>query len=124
MEKVFVYGSDYPTVDGSGVRDYVHVCDLANGHVKALEYIRSKSGLNVWNMGAGRGYSVMEVIESFESVTGKSIPYEIVGRRPGDIAECWADVRKVKCELDWKSEKDISRIVQDAWRWQSLNPEL
>ncbi|MBO3274589.1 UDP-glucose 4-epimerase GalE [Pseudomonas schmalbachii] len=124
MDKVFVYGDDYPTVDGSGVRDYVHVCDLAKGHVQALDYIFSESGLHVWNMGAGRGYSVMEVLKSFESVIGKSIPHEFSGRRPGDVAECWADISKVKRELGWKSDKDIHQIVQDAWRWQSLNPEL
>ncbi|MCY1258657.1 UDP-glucose 4-epimerase [compost metagenome] len=123
LPKVAVYGGDYPTVDGTGVRDYLHVCDLARGHVQALEFISEKNGVHVWNMGTGRGYSVLEVLKAFQDVCGKAIPYEISSRRSGDVAECYADVSKAERELGWRSDKGIERMVEDAWRWQSLNPD-
>ena len=116
---VGIYGNDYPTADGTGVRDYVHVCDLAQGHVQALDFLLRHAGVRVWNMGVGRGYSVLEVLRAFEAVCGKPIPYEVRDRRPGDIAESWADVAKVERDLGWKSRKDIGQIVADVWRWQA-----
>jgi len=120
---VGIYGNDYPTADGTGVRDYVHVCDLAQGHVQALDYLLRHAGVRVWNMGVGRGYSVLEVLRAFEAACGKPIPYEVRDRRPGDIAESWADVAKVERELGWKSRKDIRQIVADVWRWQTSGME-
>ncbi len=117
-----VFGDDYDTVDGTGVRDYIHVVDLARGHVKALKKIEDKSGVNVYNLGTGKGYSVLQVVKAFEKACGKPIPYVIKPRRPGDIAACYADASKAKAELGWEAEFDIERMCVDAWRWQSQNP--
>jgi UDP-glucose 4-epimerase len=122
LAKLTVYGGDYPTVDGTGVRDYIHVCDLASGHIKALDFLTGHSGCHTWNLGTGIGYSVLEVIDAFERVSGRHIPYEISGRRPGDAAACWADVSKAERELGWRASRGLERMVADAWRWQSLNP--
>ncbi len=122
LEKVNVFGNDYPTSDGTGVRDYIHVVDLAKGHVAALNKINKKCGLFICNLGTGNGYSVLEVIKAFEKACGKEIPYQITDRRPGDIPECWADTKKAYEELGWKAEFDIEKMCEDSWRWQSKNP--
>lgn len=120
--ELMVYGDDYPTHDGTGIRDYIHVMDLAKGHIKALNFINSQTGINTWNLGTGIGYSVLEMIKAFSSASGKSIPYRIVPRRPGDIAKCWADAAKAAKELNWTAERGLETMMIDTWRWQSLNP--
>jgi len=117
-----VYGNDYPTRDGTGIRDYIHVVDLAAGHVKAIDKLASKPGLAVYNLGTGKGYSVLEVVAAFEKASGRKVPYTIQPRRPGDIAECWADPAKALQELGWKAERDLPAMCEDAWRWQFSNP--
>ncbi|MFO7821096.1 MAG: UDP-glucose 4-epimerase GalE [Lentisphaeria bacterium] len=121
-EKLSVFGGDYPTVDGTGVRDYIHVVDLAVGHLRALEKLESNIGFDVYNLGTGKGYSVLQVVKAFEKACGQPIPYEIKDRRTGDIAECWADPSKSEAELNWKAERDLDKMCEDAWRWQSKNP--
>jgi UDP-glucose 4-epimerase len=123
LEQLSVFGGDYPTRDGSGVRDYIHVVDLADGHLKALQVIKQKTGVNIWNLGTGTGYSVLEMVRAFEQVSGQSVPYQIVGRRPGDIAECWSDPAKAALELGWKAERGLPEMMADTWRWQSRNPQ-
>lgn len=118
-----VFGNDYPTPDGTGIRDYIHVVDLAIGHIKALEKLTSNPGVVTYNLGTGQGYSVLEVVSAFEQASGKSIPYKIVDRRPGDIASCYADTSKAERELNWSAEKDLGEMCRDAWRWQSGNPD-
>ncbi len=118
-----VFGDDYPTPDGTGVRDYIHVVDLAVGHVKAIEKLAQGPGVYAYNLGTGRGYSVLEVIAAFEKASGKSIPYEVVARRPGDVHTSFADPSKAAEELGWTVEKGIEEMCQDAWRWQAQNPE-
>lgn len=122
LECLGVFGDDYDTVDGTGVRDYIHVVDLARGHVKALKKIEDKSGVNVYNLGTGNGYSVLQVVKAFEKACGKTIPYAIKPRRPGDIGTCYADASKAKAELGWEAQFDIERMCADSWRWQSQNP--
>jgi UDP-glucose 4-epimerase len=122
LKELYVFGNDYPTVDGTGVRDYIHVVDLAIGHVKALEKVMNTTGVEAYNLGTGRGYSVLELISAFEKVTGIKIPYKIVGRRPGDVAICYADPTKAKEELGWVATRGIEEMCRDAWRWQSNNP--
>ncbi len=117
-----VFGDDYDTPDGTGVRDYIHVVDLAKGHVKALKKIEDKSGVSIYNLGTGNGYSVLQVVKAFEKACGKTIPYVIKPRRPGDIATCYADASKAKAELGWEAEYGIERMCADSWRWQSNNP--
>lgn len=121
--KLSVFGDDYDTPDGTGVRDYIHVVDLARGHLKALEYLASEPKLAVHNLGTGNGYSVYEAIRAFEQASGKQIPYEVVGRRPGDAAVSFADVHKAHSELNWRAEYDLRQMCEDAWRWQSQHPE-
>jgi len=118
-----VFGDDYPTRDGTGVRDYIHVVDLARGHLKALEKLQSHPGVVTYNLGASRGYSVLEVISAFEKACGKVIPYRIVARRPGDVAASYADASKANQEMGWQSQKGIDEICADTWRWQSNNPD-
>lgn len=120
--KLNVFGGDYPTIDGTGVRDYIHVLDLANGHVKALEKALLGAGLLTLNLGTGQGYSVLQMINAFERACGKKILYEIVDRRPGDIASCYADPNLAKIELGWQAQYGIDEMCQDSWRWQSQNP--
>ncbi len=120
-DKLQVFGNDYPTSDGTGVRDYIHVDDLAAGHLSALNVLQ-KPGLHTVNLGTGRGYSVLEMIKAFEAASEKSVPFEIVARRPGDIAACYADPAKARELLGWVAQHDIDRMCADAWRWQSLNP--
>jgi UDP-glucose 4-epimerase len=121
-ECLSVYGGDYPTRDGTGVRDYIHVVDLAIGHLKALDKLAAKPGLGIYNLGTGNGYSVIEVVKAFEKASGRKINYKIVPRRPGDIAECWADPAKAKNELGWTAVRGIDKMCEDCWRWQSQNP--
>ena len=118
-----VFGNDYPTHDGTGVRDYIHVVDLALGHVKALNKIKENCGLKIYNLGTGHGYSVLDIVKAFEQASGVKIPYEITPRRPGDIAECYADASKAGEELGWKAQFGILEMCEDSWRWQKNNPE-
>ena len=118
-----VFGNDYPTRDGTGVRDYIHVVDLARGHLRALELIWDQTGVFIHNLGTGRGYSVLEVLRAFEKASGVQIPYELEARRPGDIAECYADVSKAKREMGFEARFGIEEMCADAWRWQSQNPD-
>lgn len=122
LQQLSVFGDDYPTPDGTGVRDYIHVVDLADGHVKALQAIASSSGTHVWNLGTGTGYSVLEMIEAFTAASGRAVPYQVVPRRAGDIAECWADASKAERELGWKATRTLAEMMTDAWRWQLNNP--
>src|SRR5574338_1674727 len=121
-EYLNVWGNDYPTPDGTGVRDYIHVVDLASGHLKALDYLANHEGLLTVNLGTGRGYSVLDVVRAFERASGRVIPHDIVARRPGDIAECWADPTLAAEVLGWKAERDLDTMCRDAWRWQQSNP--
>jgi UDP-glucose 4-epimerase len=123
LPSLSVFGSDYPTRDGTGVRDYIHVMDLARGHLSALEAKELRPGLDVWNLGTGRGYSVLEMIRAFELVSAQTIPYKNVSRREGDVSECWADSSKALRELGWKAEFGLQEMMADAWRWQSRNPD-
>lgn len=123
LPQLLVFGDDYPTRDGTGVRDYIHVVDLALGHLKALERITVDKGVSVWNLGTGRGCSVLEMIHAFEIASGRPVPYRIVPRRAGDIAECWSDPSRAERELGWKAERGLDQMTADAWRWQSSNPD-
>ena len=123
LPELSVFGDDYPTKDGTGVRDYIHVVDLARGHVKALAKLSPGSGLNIYNLGTGTGYSVLEIVRTFEEVTGEKIPYVIRGRRAGDIAENYASPEKAERELGWKAEYGIREMCADSWRWQKNNPD-
>ena len=122
-EALAVFGDDYPTVDGTGVRDYIHVVDLARGHLLALQALTERSGVNIWNLGTGNGYSVLQMVKAFEQASGRPVPYRIEPRRAGDIAECWADPAKARKELGWQAERGLDVMMQDTWRWQSQNPE-
>ena len=122
LPKVSVFGNDYPTPDGTGVRDYIHVVDLSIGHVRALEKLRTNPGLVTYNLGTGNGYSVLQVIAAFEKACGKKIPYQLVARRAGDVAACYADPAKAKAELGWIAERGIDQMCADSWAWQSKNP--
>lgn len=122
LKELSVFGSDYPTPDGSGVRDYIHVVDLARGHVKAIGKLADKDGVSIYNLGTGQGYSVLEMVAAFESATGKKVPYRIAERRAGDIATCYAEPGKAWHELGWKAEKGIEEMCRDTWRWQMHNP--
>ncbi|RKQ33500.1 UDP-glucose 4-epimerase GalE [Oceanobacillus halophilus] len=117
-----VFGNDYPTIDGTGVRDFIHVVDLAMGHLRALEKVQSGKGIDAYNLGAGKGYSVLEVIETFEKVSGIKIPFRIVDRRPGDISICYADPMKARNKLNWKAVRDLETMCRDTWSWQRNNP--
>ncbi len=122
LEKLHVFGNDYDTPDGTGVRDYIHVVDLALGHVKALQKLAPGSGLNIYNLGTGVGYSVLDIVKNFEKATGKEIPYVIDPRRPGDIATCYSSAEKAKKELGWTAQRGILEMCKDSWHWQSTNP--
>lgn len=121
-EKLGVFGNDYDTPDGTGVRDYIHVVDLANGHVKAVNYILTNPGLDVINLGTGKGYSVLDMVKAFSKACGRDLPYEIKPRRAGDVAMCYADPSKAERVLGWKAERGLDEMCQDSWRWQSQNP--
>lgn len=119
---VFIFGNDYPTPDGTGIRDYIHVVDLAKGHLAALSYLDTHSGCFLWNLGTGSGYSVLEVINAFSTVSQVDIPFQYLTRRPGDLAECWSDPSKAKRDLGWVASLDLNAMVADSWRWQTRNP--
>jgi UDP-glucose 4-epimerase len=124
LKELSVFGDNYPTRDGTGIRDYIHVVDLAKGHIKALAKLESaKSGVLTYNLGTGRGYSVLEMINAFEKASGKKIPFKIVDRRAGDIAACYADPTLAEKELGWSAELGLEEMCRDAWRWQSMNPD-
>lgn len=123
LEKLSVFGSDYPTADGTGVRDYIHVVDLALGHLKALEKLADSPGSVAYNLGTGTGYSVIEMINAFEKASGQKIPYQLVDRRPGDVASCYADPAYAKEQLNWVATRGLEQMTNDSWRWQSQNPD-
>ena len=123
LKELGVFGNDYDTPDGTGVRDYIHVVDLAKGHVKALKKIEENPGLAIYNLGTGKGYSVLDIVKNFEAATGVKIPYVIKPRRAGDIATCYCDASKAEKELGWKAENGIREMCEDSWRWQSDNPQ-
>ena len=122
-EKLGVFGGDYPTADGTGVRDYIHVMDLAQGHLAALEALDADGGLLTVNLGTGRGYSVLEMVTAFSQASGRPVPYEIVERRPGDVASCYADPTHANAVLGWEAQRGIEEMCEDHWRWQKQNPE-
>ena len=122
LSELQVFGNDYPTPDGTGVRDYIHVMDLASGHMKALEKLDTNPGLVTYNLGTGKGCSVLEMVNAFAEAAEKKIPYRIVDRRPGDIASCYADASKAEKELSWRATRDIHAMCEDTWRWQNMNP--
>lgn len=122
-ESLSVFGNDYPTPDGTGVRDYIHVMDLADGHIAALKAVGEKSGLHIYNLGTGKGSSVLEMVEAFAEASGKPVPYTLCPRRAGDIAECWASTEKAEKELGWKATRNVMEMSADTWRWQSNNPK-
>lgn len=121
-EKLAVFGNDYDTHDGTGVRDYIHVVDLAKGHLKALEKVMNFTGVEAYNLGTGTGYSVLDVVNNFEKATGRKVPYVTTDRRPGDAATCYADATKALKELNWKAEKNLEDMCRDSWKWQESNP--
>ena len=123
LSTLSIFGDDYPTADGTGVRDYIHVMDLSEGHLRALEAIRKRSGANVWNLGTGRGYSVLEMVRAFEAASGRPVPFRVMPRRSGDVATCYAESSKAERELGWKAKRGLSEMINDTWRWQSENPE-
>lgn len=123
FECLKVFGNDYDTPDGTGVRDYIHVSDLAVAHIKALEYVRSHKGVEAINLGTGRGYSVLELVEAYERASGKQIPYKIVKRRDGDVGSCYANADKAARLLGWRAERGIDEMCADMYRWQSMNPD-
>lgn len=123
LQKLGVFGDDYPTPDGTGVRDYIHVVDLAVGHVKAIAKLDNMEGVEIYNLGTGNGYSVLDVLHAYEKACGKTIPYEVKARRPGDIPTCYADAAKAKEELGWVAERGIEEMCEDSYRWQSMNPD-
>lgn len=122
-EKLSVFGNDYPTPDGTGVRDYIHVMDLADGHIAALKSLGDKAGLHIYNLGTGKGSSVLDMVEAFALACGKPVPYELCPRRPGDIAECWASTEKAERDLGWKATRGVTEMTADTWKWQSNNPQ-
>lgn len=123
LAQLSVFGDDYPTPDGTGVRDYIHVVDLAKGHVRALDFLlRSEEGCYTHNLGTGQGYSVLEIVKAFEQASGKPVPYQVQPRRAGDVAQCFADPQKAREELGWQAEFGVQRMMEDTWRWQSGNP--
>lgn len=122
LEKLSIFGDDYPTADGTGIRDYIHVMDLAEGHLKAIDHIDDKKGFSVYNLGTGVGYSVLEMLHAFEKASGRNVPYQIVPRREGDIAECWSAPGLASEELGWKATRNLDAMMRDTWHWQKNNP--
>lgn len=122
LKQLSIFGNDYPTHDGTGVRDYIHVVDLAIGHIKAIDKLKVMPGVAIYNLGTGQGYSVLDMVKAFEKASGKKVPYKITERRPGDIAVCFADPSKASKELGWKAERGLDQMCEDSWRWQYMNP--
>lgn len=122
-ESLAIFGNDYPTPDGTGIRDYIHVMDLADGHVAAMDKLSGKPGVHIYNLGAGKGYSVLEVVQAFSAVCGKPLNYHFSSRRPGDLPVCWADASKADSFLNWRVSRSLQDMVADAWRWQSRHPQ-
>ena len=122
LSELAVFGNDYPTHDGTGVRDYIHVLDLADGHLQALKALETRPGAHIWNLGTGQGYSVLDMVRAFEDASGRPVPYRIAPRRPGDISTCYADPAKAARELGWKAKRGLSEMMSDTWRWQQMNP--
>ncbi|WP_267216004.1 UDP-glucose 4-epimerase GalE [Escherichia coli] len=122
LNEVHIFGNDYNTHDGTGVRDYIHVMDLAEGHVAAVKASNEGENCKIYNLGTGKGYSVLDLIKTFEQITNVAVPHIFVGRRPGDIAECWSDPSKAYEELNWRAKKDLADMIRDAWKWQVQNP--
>ncbi|WP_136482436.1 UDP-glucose 4-epimerase GalE [Vibrio sp. H11] len=122
-DKLAVFGDDYATPDGTGVRDYIHVMDLADGHIAALDKVGSEAGLHIFNLGTGKGSSVLDMVNAFSDACGQPVPYEICPRRPGDIAECWASTEKARQQLGWQATRSVAEMTRDTWRWQSQNPQ-
>ena len=122
LPELAVFGNDYPKSDGTGVRDYIHVVDLAVGHLRALEAMQTRTGTHVWNLGTGQGYSVLEMVRAFEAASGKLVPYRVAPRLPGDIATCYADPVKAERDLGWQAQRGLDEMMRDAWRWQRMNP--
>ncbi|PLT31746.1 UDP-glucose 4-epimerase GalE [Peribacillus deserti] len=122
-DKLSVFGDDYETHDGTGVRDYIHITDLAKGHVKALQYVEKNAGVEAFNLGTGTGYSVLDLVKTFSKVNNLTIPYEVIDRRPGDIAVSYASPAKAEKMLEWRAEQDLAEMCRDSWRWQSNNPD-
>jgi UDP-glucose 4-epimerase len=122
LPELTVFGNDYPTDDGTGVRDYIHVVDLAEGHLSALDAMDTRTGAHVWNLGTGQGYSVLDMVRAFEAASGRPVPYSIAPRRPGDISTCYADPTKAARELGWNAKRGLPEMMRDAWRWQQMNP--
>jgi len=120
--KLQIFGGDYPTPDGTGIRDYIHVVDLACGHIAALNWLQQHNGVHTFNLGTEQGKSVLEVVHAFEAASGQPVPYHIVDRRPGDIAQCYADSSRAERELGWKAQRGITEMCRDAWNWQAKNP--
>lgn len=123
LPEVGVFGDDYATADGTGERDYIHVVDLAEGHVAALEHLRTHEGIRAWNLGTGRATSVLELIAAFENASGRPIPHRVLPRREGDLAQAWADTTRAEQELGWRARRGVAEMAEDAWRWQSGNPQ-
>ncbi len=123
LEQLRIFGNDYPTPDGTGVRDYIHVVDLANGHLKAIDHLNANGGLNTYNLGTGHGYSVLQMLHAFSSASGIEIPYEFAPRRPGDVASCYADPAHARKELGWSATRGIKEMCSDTWKWQQKNPK-
>ena len=123
LERLSIFGSDYATPDGTGIRDYIHVVDLAQGHLAALDFIGNRRGAHIWNLGTGKGYSVLDIVKAFETASAVPIPYTMSPRRSGDIAECWADPQKAREELGWKASRGLQQMMADSWRWQKNNPQ-
>ena len=123
LKELKVYGNDYNTPDGTGVRDYIHVIDLVKGHIKALEKLQTKPGIVTYNLGTGKGYSVLDMVKAFSKVVEKEIPYQVVDRRPGDVAMCYADPKKAENEMGWVAEKGLDKMCEDSWKWQKNNPK-
>lgn len=122
LPELAVFGNDYPTPDGTGVRDYIHVVDLASGHLSALQALQTRTGAHVWNLGTGQGYSVLDMVRALEAASNRPVPYHFAPRRPGDIAICYAEPSKAEKELSWKAKRGLAEMMRDAWRWQSMNP--
>ena len=117
-----IFGGDYPTPDGTGIRDYIHVADIACGHTAALDWLQKYKGIHTFNLGTGQGKSVLEVVRAFEAASGRPVPYRIVDRRPGDVAQCYADPSRAESKLNWKAQRGILEMCRDAWNWQVKNP--